>query len=53
MAQATRFWDKIADRYSKMPIADEAAYQNKLDITRGYFRSDMEGEHPTFEKIVR
>lgn len=42
MAQATRFWDKIADRYSKMPIADEAAYQNKLDITRGYFRSDME-----------
>jgi len=36
------FWDKIAQRYSKQPIADEAAYQKKLQVTREYFRPDME-----------
>ncbi len=35
------FWDKLAERYSKQPIADEAAYQYKLTITREYFRPDM------------
>ncbi len=42
MAQATKFWDKIAEKYSKQPIADEAAYQKKLAVTRDYFRPDME-----------
>ncbi len=42
MAQPTKFWDKIADRYSKQPIADEAAYQKKLQVTREYFRPEME-----------
>ena len=42
MDQSTRFWDKIADRYSKRPIADEAAYQKKLQVTREYFQPDME-----------
>ncbi|MEO1209482.1 MAG: class I SAM-dependent methyltransferase [Cyanobacteria bacterium J06638_20] len=42
MAAQTKFWDKIADRYAKQPIADEAAYQKKLQVTRDYFRSDME-----------
>ena len=42
MDQAAKFWDKIAERYSKRPIADEAAYQKKLQVTREYFRSDME-----------
>ena len=36
------FWDKIAKRYSKQPIADEAAYQKKLRVTREYFQPDME-----------
>jgi ubiquinone/menaquinone biosynthesis C-methylase UbiE len=36
------FWDKIAKRYSKQPIADEAAYQKKLQVTREYLQSDME-----------
>lgn len=36
------FWDKLAERYSKQPVADEAAYQHKLKITREYFRPDME-----------
>ncbi|MEL7360350.1 MAG: class I SAM-dependent methyltransferase [Cyanobacteria bacterium J06560_6] len=42
MAQASQFWDKIADKYSQQPIADEAAYQKKLAVTQGYFRPDME-----------
>jgi ubiquinone/menaquinone biosynthesis C-methylase UbiE len=42
MAQSAKFWDKIAERYSKQPIADEAAYQKKLQVTREYFRPDME-----------
>ncbi len=36
------FWDKIAERYSKQPVADEAAYQKKLQVTRQYFQPDME-----------
>ncbi len=35
------FWDKIANRYSKQPVADEAAYQKKLQVTREYFKPDM------------
>ena len=42
MDQSAKFWDKIAERYSKQPIADEAAYQKKLRVTRKYFRPDME-----------
>jgi ubiquinone/menaquinone biosynthesis C-methylase UbiE len=42
MDQSVRFWDKIAERYSKQPIADEAAYQKKLQVTREYFQPDME-----------
>ena len=40
--QSAKFWDKIAKHYSKRPIADEAAYQKKLQITREYFRPDVE-----------
>lgn len=32
-----RFWDKVADKYSRDKIADEDAYRQKLDITREYF----------------
>ena len=42
MDQSTKFWDKIAKRYSKRPVADEAAYQKKLQVTREYFQPDME-----------
>ncbi len=42
MTQPDKFWDRIADRYSKKPVADEAAYQRKLQVTRDYFRPDME-----------
>ncbi len=40
--QSARFWDRIAERYSRKPVADEAAYQKKLKVTREYFRSDMD-----------
>ena len=42
MHQPTKFWDRIAERYAKRPVADEAAYQRKLQVTREYLRRDME-----------
>ena len=42
MSHPHSFWDNLAERYSKKPVADEAAYQRKLDVTRGYLRPDME-----------
>ncbi len=42
MDQSAKFWDKIAERYSKRPVADETAYQRKLQVTREYFLPDME-----------
>ena len=42
MSDSTRFWDKIAVRYSKQPISDEAAYEKKLAVTREYFTPDSE-----------
>jgi ubiquinone/menaquinone biosynthesis C-methylase UbiE len=41
VSREARFWDRIAARYAKSPVADEAAYQKKLDRTREYFRPDM------------
>jgi ubiquinone/menaquinone biosynthesis C-methylase UbiE len=40
--QSIKFWDRIAERYAKQPIADEAAYRKKLEVTRQYLRADME-----------
>ena len=42
MKPSSRFWDRIAERYSKKPVADEASYQKKLEVTRSYFRPEME-----------
>lgn len=42
MNPSSKFWDRIADRYSKKPVADEASYQKKLEVTRTYLRPDME-----------
>lgn len=36
-----RFWDRIADRYARRPVPDEAVYQRKLEKTREYLRTDM------------
>lgn len=40
MATSTKFWDKIADKYSKQPIADEVSYQKKLQVTQEYLKPD-------------
>ena len=42
MDRSIKFWNNIANRYSKQPIADEASYQKKLEVTREYFKPDME-----------
>lgn len=42
MADSAKFWDRIAVRYSKQPIADQASYQQKLKITQEYFTPEME-----------
>lgn len=42
MTQSTKFWDNIAEKYAQQTIADEDAYQKKLQVTREYFRPDME-----------
>lgn len=42
MDKSAKFWNKLADRYSRHPVADAEAYRKKLEITRGYFRPDME-----------
>ena len=42
MTRESKYWNKLADKYSKQPIADEAAYKKKLEKTREYFRPDMD-----------
>ncbi len=42
MVRSARFWDWLAKRYAKMPVADQAAYQNKLQVTREYLLPSME-----------
>jgi SAM-dependent methyltransferase len=42
MDREAAFWNKLADKYSRRPVADEAAYQKKLEVTRQYFQPDME-----------
>ena len=37
-----RFWNRIAARYARQPLADEAAYQRKLTMTRERLAPDMD-----------
>lgn len=41
MNQSEKFWNKIAEKYSRAPVSDEATYQKKLAETQTYFSSDM------------
>ncbi|MEQ9317121.1 MAG: class I SAM-dependent methyltransferase, partial [Henriciella sp.] len=41
-AKDARFWDKLAEKYSKQPISDQETYEKKLDITRKYLTSESE-----------
>lgn len=40
MANPAAFWNFIARRYARSPVADEAAYRQKLDVTQRYFDAD-------------
>lgn len=40
--QARKFWDGIAAKYSRQPVADEASYQTKLAMTREHLKPDMD-----------
>jgi len=40
MRKYEKFWNRIAKRYAKTPIADEASYQKKLEITRTHLHPD-------------
>ena len=40
--QSLLFWDLLAKRYSKQPIADQAAYEKKLEVTRSYLTPESE-----------
>lgn len=39
---SARFWDKIAAKYARQPIADEESYQAKLAMTRKHLRPGMD-----------
>lgn len=40
MGKTVDFWDKTAEKYSKSPIRDEETYNEKLEVTRGYFNPE-------------
>ncbi len=41
MGTAKRFWNWMAERYSRQPIADEASYRKKIAITQRYLTPEM------------
>lgn len=41
MGDPSTFWNKMAERYARQPIGDEAAYQHKLKTTQRYFHPEM------------
>ncbi|WP_395376592.1 class I SAM-dependent methyltransferase [Marinicella sp. W31] len=42
MAESARFWNKVALRYAKQPIKDQAVYNKKLAMTQAYFKPEMQ-----------
>lgn len=38
MMQRSWFWDRLAKRYARMPIVDQASYETKLEKTRALLR---------------
>lgn len=39
-AGSSEFWDKIADRYARQPVADPAAFEKKIAVVKGLMRPD-------------
>lgn len=42
MTAQPSFWDKLAERYARQPVADEEAFRRKKDITRRYLTPEGE-----------
>ncbi|TCP27474.1 class I SAM-dependent methyltransferase [Rhodovulum adriaticum] len=42
MSVNVRFWDRIAQRYARMPVRDPDAYTRKLEMTRAYMKPGAE-----------
>ncbi|TCP40247.1 class I SAM-dependent methyltransferase [Rhodovulum marinum] len=40
MSVNVRFWDRLARRYSRMPVRDPEAYERKLRLTKDYLTPD-------------
>ena len=41
MARPEKFWDRMAARYARQPVADKAVYQRKLEMTLSCLHPDM------------
>lgn len=41
-APIERFWDRLAEKYARQPIADQPSYQRKLAATRALLRPETE-----------
>lgn len=42
MPDKAKFWDGTAEKYAKQPIANQQAYEVKLDLTREYFAPESQ-----------
>lgn len=42
MQASPRFWNRLADRYERTPIADEEVYKRKLAATQARFHTQMQ-----------
>ncbi|MEQ9634679.1 MAG: class I SAM-dependent methyltransferase [Devosia marina] len=42
MAELSAFWDKLANKYAALPIADEDAYRTKLARTQAHLTPEMD-----------
>ena len=38
MKSDAKFWDELAEKYARQPVADVSAYERKLDITKSRLR---------------
>lgn len=42
MTTSVKYWDRMANHYSKSPISDQQVYEKKLAITRQYLKPQSE-----------
>ncbi|MEM9055297.1 MAG: class I SAM-dependent methyltransferase [Pseudomonadota bacterium] len=42
MPEKAKFWDQTAEKYARQPIANQEAYEIKLNLTREYFTPESQ-----------